>query len=395
MPFPLPRIIEILDCLPSAQGLMEQLIAARLAHTKRDLIAALATLPAADVDQFQKTYDSLDVEHQARVLFSTELGETLVAIEGHGRQHADEKLLKRIIDISAREHAIYEFQNGRISSYLRTTDAKEVYSPLGDRVLSRESKVWKMRPQYLIDDTIAVDFDSPIASRYEPDSGTLSAHQLEHTEDEKQLVLEKLTTTLTNIDKASPILGLLMRNFVRRIIVRKSIDSSQVFKNLDRAPLGSEHRPHQPSSFRALNIHHPQKTIVSCMESAFHESVHNVLAYWETVNGYFAPADREVRPVSPWTGNTIPNHSLAHAVFVWYALHRLFERCVLEAAELEECDVGEIRRRLATFASGFLIQRPLTQCFTHSSEVDGELRHAIRSMQENIRRFYGHILKVA
>ena len=397
MPFELSRVVEILDASDTAHALMVSLVSERVNKSAELFVTSLAQFQDKEkISQVLELYGGLDQARQMRVLVSAELGEVLNLMHSGSHEPPKALSLETILDIVAREHAISLLDEGIETDYFKNTEKQEVFSPLGDRIFRRKKNAsWVEESAHVIDGLIVVDFDSPIAMRHEPDSGTLSNERLEISEVEKAEVVRKLTHALRNIDRARPLHGQIIRNFVRRIVVRKSIESDRSFNNVEFAPFGSEHRPIHPSSLRMLNVHHPQNTIALCMEALFHETVHNVLAYWETVNEYFAPSARDVRPISPWTGNAIPNHSFAHAVFVWYGLHRLFESCITKQDELHEMDAHDTIARLRRFGLGFLGDRPLTSHFTHSTPVHAELKTAIDVMQLNIKKIYGALLEVA
>lgn len=390
----LHQIADVLDSIETSEELMKDLILDRFNKSTKFVIAALAKFSDQErVSQVLDLYAELDKGYQARLLVSAELGEVLNEMPLDSVEDASPKQLDHIYDIIAREHAIFNFEKGVETEYLKSTSLTRLFSPLGDRSLVKTGSAWHCHQGYLVDDVIAIDFDSPLATKHEPDSGTLSRDWLEHTEAEKQEVVKKFNLALKNIDRAAPVHGQIIRNFVRRIIVRKTVESAVVFEDvgIDQAPFGSEHRPIHPSSLRALNVHHPQKSITACMETLFHETIHNMLAYWEIVNGHFAPSSRTVRPISPWTSNPIPNHSFAHAVFVWYGLHRLFEGVIENISDLQQVDEGDARQRLATFALGYLIGKPLSAQFCHTEAVQEDLKFAIDKMQFKIVDQYGEM----
>lgn len=73
-----------------------------------------------------------------------------------------------------------------------------------------------------------------------PDSGTFCRARLEVDDTEHQLIADKLERAMALIDAATPLFGLMIRSFTRRIMVRKSVGLDEPVEHV---PLGSEYRP--------------------------------------------------------------------------------------------------------------------------------------------------------
>ncbi|MCW1977073.1 hypothetical protein [Xanthomonas campestris] len=343
-------------------------------------------------------YISMPPDRQARLLLSSEFCECYLAIEaaqrkistGRSEQQDAWELARNFAllhDMVCREHAIEELSKGHVSKYLAESRQWQVYSPLGDTYANRSSGGdWSLEKFQSVGECIAVDFDSPVATNYEPRSGVLSQAYLPLDDFERHAVRTKIAESLRLIDEAEPLYGLIIRNFVRRIVVRKSQERS------DQGPkhYGSEHVPRQPGSLRLLNIHRDELSVEACMESLMHESTHNFLAAWELAHGFFVANDYKHRVVSPWSGNQIPNSSFIHAVFVYYICHRLLRSHLANSKNLAKSAVAHVHKRLAVCASGFLIQQPLSQRLMSTAPLNEDIGSMVDMMQADMQREYGY-----
>ncbi|MGS0537846.1 hypothetical protein ACQEPV_002920 [Xanthomonas oryzae pv. oryzicola] len=350
------------------------------------------------LEAIYQLYISMPPDRQARLLLSSEFCECYLAIEatqrkistGSSEQQDAWELARNFAllhDLVCREHAIDELSKGRVSKYLAESRQWQLYNPLGDTYAKRSGEgSWSLEKVQNVGECIAVDFDSPVATNYEPRSGVLSQAYLPLDDFERQAVRAKIAESLRLIDEAEPLYGLIIRNFVRRIVVRKSQERS------DQGPkhYGSEHVPRQPGSLRLLNIHRDELSVEACMESLMHESTHNFLAAWELAHGFFVANDYKHRVVSPWSGNQIPNSSFIHAVFVYYICHRLLRSHLANAKDLSESAVEHVHKRLAVCASGFLIQQPLSQRLMSTAPLNEDIGSMVDLMQLDMQRQYGY-----
>lgn len=342
-------------------------------------------------------YQSIGPDRQARVLLSSEFCEQHLCLEsarkGRLEAGADEqeraeeqaRALGALHDIIAREKSISELAQGRTGRYLREARQWQLYSPVGDCVAEKDAAgVWTLRQLPKLGDCIALDLESPPARHHEPRSGVLSQPCLPLTDVEREHVSRKLSEALAAIDRSEPLYGVLIRNFVRRITVRKSAEVTSD----EAGRYGSEHVPRQPGSIRLLNTHNPELLVEACMESIMHESTHNYLAAWELANGFFVANDYRHRVVSPWSGNPIPNSSYIHAVFVYYVCHRLLKRHLEISPDLGETAKRHVQRRLAVCAAGFLIEQDLSGRLMSKDAINGEVGQMIDQMQAEMKRQY-------
>ncbi|AKN92125.1 hypothetical protein ACU10_02690 [Xanthomonas oryzae pv. oryzicola] len=378
---------------------MEGIMWARLNRMRMRLQEALKGRGGEKfLEAIYQLYISMPPDRQARLLLSSEFCECYLAIEatqrkistGSSEQQDAWELARNFAllhDLVCREHAIDELSKGRVSKYLAESRQWQLYSPLGDTYAKRSGEgSWSLEKVQNVGECIAVDFDSPVATNYEPRSGVLSQAYLPLDDFERQAVRAKIAESLRLIDEAEPLYGLIIRNFVRRIVVRKSQERS------DQGPkhYGSEHVPRQPGSLRLLNIHRDELSVEACMESLMHESTHNFLAAWELAHGFFVANDYRHRVVSPWSGNQIPNSSFIHAVFVYYICHRLLRSHLANAKDLSESAVEHVHKRLAVCASGFLIQQPLSQRLMSTAPLNEDIGSMVDLMQLDMQRQYGY-----
>ena len=391
-------LMELTTASVSTAEVVEGIMWARLSRMRMRLQDALKDWRDEKfVGAIYQTYMSMPSSRQARVLLSSEFCECYLAIEavqrrlssGGGDVQDELDLAQRysfLHDLVCREHAIGELEHGRVCRYLSESRQWRVYSPLGDSFASRSSTGgWSIEAVKNVGGCIAIDFDSPVATNHEPRSGVLSQACLPLDDFERRAVLAKIEESLKLIDEVEPTYGLIVRNFVRRIIVRKSQERS------DQGPqhYGSEHVPRQPGSLRILNIHRDELSVEACMESIMHESTHNFLAAWELSNGFFVENDYKHRVVSPWSGNQIPNSSFIHAVFVYYICHRLLKRHLFASKCLTESAIRHVHKRLAVCASGFLIQQPLSHRLMAIAPLNEDIGAMIDMMQSDMLREYG------
>ncbi|XQA62701.1 hypothetical protein ACM9XD_04900 [Xanthomonas sacchari] len=351
------------------------------------------------VGTIRELYQSLPAERQARVLLSSEFCECYLAMDAaRKRQHelgarsfeATQEIGRAMASLHglvSRECAIAHLASGAPNAYLRECRQWTVYSPLGDCFAERDVHGhWSVHEVTKVGGCIAIDLDSPSARHHEPRSGVLSQACLPLSAQERDDVIAKITRALELIDRAEPLYGMIIRNFVRRIVVRKSQERT------DTGPrhYGSEHVPRQPGSLRLLNIHQHELSVEACMESIMHESTHNFLAAWELANGFFVANDYNYRVVSPWSGNQIPNSSFIHAVFVYYICHRLLKRHL----EMESCTDksarSHIHKRLAVCAAGFLIEQPLSENIMSSKRLNRDIAAMIDTLQIDMKREYAY-----
>lgn len=382
MTTPSPReIFQVVETGLDPEGVLERLQLARLTLQRDRLAQAIAG--AQEASRLSAKYDALGPVHQARLLLSADLGEWLALWEkDRNEEHPSTSL--------AQLEALLDFERiaaAALSGAPCPLDASigRVWSPMGDYSFQPLNGDVEVRPAPRIGDVIAVDFDSPLARSMDYASGVLSQPALALDEPEKERIVDVLRAGLELIDGSMPCYGRLIREFTRRIIVRKSLE-----RVTDAVPgasiFASEHMTRQIGAIRLLNPHLPEFTPAMAAEKILHESIHNYLAACEYVHGSFCHRGNEVRPVSPWSGNPIPNSSFIHAVFVYFACFKLMESA--GAAGLlagPEHDEARIRARTLQFVSGFLSNQSMTGFLVTAEGVEAVLLERLDAMQEAIR----------
>ncbi len=370
--------------------IFSSLLSSWIEHTATELGEVISRHGATDhaqrtlIDKVLERYQSLDDVSRGRFLLSTDVSSYLEEPDGmafEGEHVGTRSLLQALADALEREHVIACIRTGRDVN----TDGDRVDSPLGDVIARRDELGWSLEPRQTIGGVIALDVDSTLSMRYEPDSGTFCRARLEVDDTEHQLIADKLERAMALIDAATPLFGLMIRSFTRRIMVRKSVGLDEPVEHV---PLGSEYRPIHTGCIRILNVHRSEMTVVLCAEAILHESTHSFLSAYESIHGKFMSSEIRFRPVSPWSGNYIPNHSLAHAIFVYYALHELFDHALCDATIEDEAILRSLKRRRLDVAVGFCLDQSLSSMFLLDEVVPPRFMQIVDCMQERIRQRY-------
>jgi hypothetical protein len=390
----LDEILNVLDLSEASGVIMETLLARRLTRVAQQLGSFIAEIGGRpDVAEIIAVYNDLSAVARARVLSSGELGEFLnIWAPPDGHRPIGTTTTEEMLNIVRREQLIQRISLGEYDASFEPSEGEDrIWSPLGDRYVARIDGVWSLLTAPSIGGVVTVDFDSPIARRFEVQSGVLSRPRLEMSSDEQEQVRIKFDTALAEIDRLAPAYGLIIRNFTRRIIIRKSIQAIGGGGESSSGVFVSEHVPRQTGVIRFLNPHLTEYTISMCMESLLHESIHTFLTAYEQAFGQFTPRNMLYRPVSSWSGNPIPNSSYAHAVFVYYACHKLFERCLSSNVTDAPWNYEEMRARIPTFGVGFLIRQRLSEQFLVTGPLSADFVRTIDEMQQRVRAFYNNI----
>lgn len=256
-------------------------------------------------------------------------------------------------------------------------------SALGDWTLKHHRGGTERVQRPRLGGVIVLDGDSRLSRRYEAESGTFCRPCLDISQKEMDAIGEKLEAAIHMLDEAAPHLGLLVRTFTRRVLVRKSIEEGEDVALLN---LGSEYRPIHAGCIRMLNVHRTEMTVDLCAEAILHESVHSFLSAYEDVYGKFMSGSIRVRPVSPWSGNFIPNHSLAHAVFVYYAIHQLLDHVRRCRSTFDPIMLKRMKRRLMHVDGGFFIERRMSALFLLDFPASAEFMGLVDNVQSVIKR---------
>lgn len=385
-------ILDVLHGTPIAPDVTNSLLQAKLDDIYKVLVQALSVrneVSQAAVDRFDRAPSAT----QLKLLASPEVWDTVGVLKSHHPPHDlnHAHLQQKVLLIVARL-LIAEGGHTPDDTDLVLSQVGPVFvSPAGDVAMTHiHGNRWNRTQMAKIGQTIALDFDSPLAKQSNLTSVVFSLPCLEWTEGEKVLAGKKIERAIAYMDTAAPQLGLLVRNFVRRIFLRKSVDIHKDGRIVGEFAMSSEHLPRYPGTIGLSNPQVTDNTVVKIMESVLHESVHNFLACYETAHGHFMSSDRAYRPISPWSGNNIPNHSLSHAIFVYYACHHLFERCLALGVFEHGSEAEQAEARIGDFASGFLIGRNLSSLFALNHSLNEGLRSVIERMQKDVINCYAY-----
>lgn len=394
-------LLRIVDRAPDMNKSLDAILYGRAESMRSHLMDMLSgCTDGALLQSLLDTLNALPQVFRTRILVSSELGEWMSNHHNQlaGKADAAGGGYEDLLHLFKREMLISRLLSGESfdeSSFSMLPE--KIWSPLGDwQAIRRDEGWWLVKPP-MIGDVIAVDFDSPMACKFEPESGILSQQRLTLTDEEREQIVSKLNTALQTIDDCIPEYGALIRNVTRRIIIRKSVQRYGD-DTLRGSPFGSEHVPRQPGSIRLLNIQLPEFTNANCMESLLHESTHNLLAAWETMNGRFVSRQQDYRPISPWSGNPIPNSSFIHAVFVYYVCHNLFHTYLHGLTDKHSRDANYVSKRLPVFGVGFLTNRRVVDMLALTKPLNHpELPAVLDEIQSKMREFYrthGHATAV-
>lgn len=391
-------IVTVLDRGDGVPEIMDSLLVKRVEVVRSMLVCALGSRTnISQRSQFIDTFDMLTERYKVRFLISSELMELLQLGRGFESDInpaldgvTDDAWYRLLWDCLAREALFCGIDSGTTQvAYNGKLD--RVWSPVGDVYAERQDGSWSMYKAPSIDGLIAIDFDSNLSRRTELRSGVLSQPYVPMTPTARRKYASKIENALNLIDTAIPLYGALIRNFTRRILVRRS---NQKYRLPNK--ISSEHVPRQPGVIRFLNFHSDVHSVSSCAEQLLHESLHNFIACWETVNGRLFEADDYLRPVSPWSGNPIPNSSLAHAIFVYYGIYQFYSALgrtsdVHLDSEQRQC----VQNRLIASASGFMSCHSLMRQFVCRRSPPGAFADAVDSIQSRVRSAHGVIEGVA
>lgn len=360
------------------------------------LVGALGGMEdGSKASQMQSRYTFLNEHSRLKLLLSAELGAILRCHDiGIHQPHLGPEEYQSLEDCIERTE-IAQMLGGNASDRAIGSEAAvrraqhSFYTPFGDEQISVEDGHCSVSRTPKVGITISVDFRSKIATSFEHRSGVLSQKYLEVSHAEESLIVEKLNSALELIDEVAPIYGALVRNFNRRIIIRKSLqDLCDLPRGLK--PLSSEHTLAHPGTIRLLNPHLEVFTTEGAVEALLHESLHCMLAMFE-----FSRASKlvenvdEFRPVSAWSGNAIPNSSLGHAVFVYYLLLRFFVEWHAQSPRGEE-RCATISRRIAHFSAGFLSRGNVHERFTAHESLPLELVEVTQALQGRAKEIIAH-----
>lgn len=250
---------------------------------------------------------------------------------------------------------------------------KEVWSPLADRKRSYRKNGIKDTHNSTLLDCIYVDFDSPLATRIDNQSGVMNKEPVIITALEKETILEKLKEACTIIDDVCSITGRFLRNYTRIIHCRKSHSEE----------ISSEQVPQEIGSIRLLNVQNSRFSIVDLIDNLIHESTHNFLSMYEARNDSFVRENNtRYKPVSPWSGNPIPIHSLTHAIPIYFSIFN-FMNMMRKKHSDTPLGISAVEK-MFTCASGFRYSQNLSKYFI---DVDSCVNDELKVMYDSMKKY--------
>lgn len=234
----------------------------------------------------------------------------------------------------------------------------------------------------ILGDTILIDYGTAFGQRVDDTSPVLMRGFDPMSKGEREIATRKLALALAEIDDVAPAFGRLIRNYTRRIVVRK----------VTGLPPASEQVDTELGAVRLRNVHDAGYGHADLVYDLIHESTHNLLATHEVLEFPFLPFGTRqpdwVRPVSPWSRRPIQTLPFVHACFVYFAMYHYALR-QLTSAEPGSVAHRTARERRARYASGFLVPGRLSACVATLATIDPRVGQAIDWMEAIITRSAG------
>lgn len=385
-PMNLLHLLE-LEGAPEAPQATRELVAAKLSQVK-DALNRVVTADGPDspaVDLVRRA----SPRTRLRLIASPEVWDEVHRFSpGTVRSEAETRhAIDRALH-TASQLMIAEREGGRTEASLVLRDGHPTFvSPFGDVVVTHIGCDWNITPTPKVGGTIALDFDSALARQHDPLSAAFSGPCLAWSDAEKLVAQRKLSAAMEYIDSAAPEAGLLIRNFLRRIFLRKTITPDGADGAVSGASvISTEHLTRYPGTIGITDPHIAQCTVLTLMEGILHETIHNVIDCYETRYGPITFNDASLKPTSPWSGNQIPNHTLTHAIFIYYSCYQLLRRCVERDVFHSVSERREAQRRMANIAIGFICVPDLTSIYLLENPLEGDLAGALQSMQSSVKK---------
>ncbi len=206
------------------------------------------------VEKFERTFKNLDPAARRRLLGSPWVSGFMDDPDGVSHEDPDGRPVSTIeaLHLAARAECQISPNHEEAGGLHH---GKEVESPLGEWVVRQRDFGFEKVERAKVGGVIALDVDSGLARRNEPESGTFCNPFMSISPEELVVIQEKLEAAIELVDKVTPHLGLLIRIFTRRVFVRKSIQLGDQVSPLN---LGSEYRPIHVGCIRILNDHRPE-----------------------------------------------------------------------------------------------------------------------------------------
>lgn len=223
-------------------------------------------------------------------------------------------------------------------------------------------------------DGLILDFNSPLATRIDMQSGVMSLPPEEFNEEEKTLIVEKISKALDIIKSTSLVTYKLIRNYTRIIHIRKSSQNPYI---------SSEQVPKEIGAIRLLNVQMDSFSLIEVVDMLIHESIHNLLSIYENKNSCFVEGgdDLHFRPISPWSGNAIPQHSMTHAIPIYFAIFNFMR--LLNSDDNTEVEISreDVNEKFFKCASGFSYSPNILEYLSFTGKIRPEACNVYSKMQ--------------
>lgn len=229
--------------------------------------------------------------------------------------------------------------------------------------------------QSLLDETTVIDGGSDACRRRDPTSPVFFRDYEPFRPQDWAIAVRKLNAAFGEISETSPIFARLIKNYTRRIYIRK----------VGELPPASEQVDTEIGAIRLRNVHLPSYDHDQLVDDLIHESVHNFLSSHEFVNFPFikfgSQIDPNLRPVSPWSMRPIRILPFLHACFVYFALFHYATRS-LHQRKPGKNRKRALQRRRNRYASGFLMPGRLRNHTGLFDEIDPRALQSLDWLQE-------------
>lgn len=189
---------------------------------------------------------------------------------------------------------------------------------------------------------------------------------LGHSEEEVASIASHIEKALARIETTSSFAAALVKECAQVISLNRSEEIGSRTMSIS--------MPHIIGRIGFLNAHFNGWSLLRCMDSLVHESIHSCIYKLELAMPLYLDwnAACELKGISPWTGRKLDLHSYVHACLVWYGLRKFWG----EYGPISE----ESRWHETRALKGFLDGNPL-------AKLGKEARDNIRpDVQETIAR---------
>ena len=241
---------------------------------------------------------------------------------------------------------------------------------------------------FTVKNSLRVDIGSDFCKRTQKGSPILFGDFESFTNNEIQIIKDKLLKAYEDISNTCSTFEKLIRMYARTIFVRKRKNTLPASEQVDT----------EIGGIRLLNVHLDSYTHANLMDDLIHESTHNFLSTFETLNFPFNFKDgalysaekhnENLRFVSPWSLNPIGSLAFVHAPFVYFALLH-FSIKKLMSKSLTRDDRYSIISRRNKYVSGFLSPGSLSGKSSLDTTFDKRALMMIDLMQKIIIDKFG------